>query len=525
MLTAADVGGVVSGMDLDALQEQAKQQQAAAVANANANGGGGAAAGAGPPKRLTLSEKLRLAGEEIERLKKQGGGAEIERLQSALGVASKERDAKQQELDALRAKLLSGDAQAERAGKDRIEELEGQLEQSAQAGESTRRMTHMLKSKMAKAEKALAEQSAAEGELKASHSKLLEELDATRARLEAELAEARSEFVRVEEESRGHAGRAEAAAAEAAAAGALHAASEERCVGLGREVDALREELARAGQDAQSGDATAQEARDRVRALEASLAETSERLNATEAARAAAVAEAEAGRQREADLAARVRELEAELGASVRECGEVRVELGAAFGDVDTLRGTVASLEAALEAAMAGRAAAERSAEALSASNVRVEADLARKRTECTQLAGRLQSLVKSGEQYIHDREEWQSRLDAVESKATMQARVFAEERAALVATIDAMRERMTKAGGSDALNKMRVAAARLRKRSVPQVPDLGNQGSDAVGAAAIPGGGKKVGRKEQAAAAEAAAMAAAAVVAARREQAPQEPS
>ena len=62
--------------------------------------------------------------------------------------------------------------------------------------------------------------------------------------------------------------------------------------------------------DAQSGgDATAQEVRERVRSLEASLAETSERLNATEAARAAAVAEAEAGRQREADLAARVREL------------------------------------------------------------------------------------------------------------------------------------------------------------------------------------------------------------------------
>ena len=120
MLTAADVGGVMSGMDLDALQAQAKQQQAAAAANANANGGGGAAAGAGPPKRLTLSEKLRLAGEEIERLKKQGGGEEIERLRSELGVASKERDAKQQELDALRAKLLSGDAQAERAGKERI---------------------------------------------------------------------------------------------------------------------------------------------------------------------------------------------------------------------------------------------------------------------------------------------------------------------------------------------------------------------------------------------------------------------
>ena len=61
--------------------------------------------------------------------------------------------------------------------------------------------------------------------------------------------------------------------------------------------------------DAQSGDATAPEARERVRSLEASLAETSERLNAIEAARAAAVAEAEAGRQREADLAARVREL------------------------------------------------------------------------------------------------------------------------------------------------------------------------------------------------------------------------
>ena len=82
-------------------------------------------------------------------------------------------------------------------------------------------------------------------------------------------------------------------------------------------------------------------------------------------------------------------------------------------------------------------------------------------------MASRLESLVHSGEQYILDRAEWQKRLEEVETRAATKDRVFQEERAALIETVDRLREQLKSQDQpeADAVGKMRAAAAKLRRR------------------------------------------------------------